>query len=114
MACLCCTSAQAQGRKTPPGMFKDLDGEIVDQALLIHGKQLFLDDYVIDELRDAWKVLNQPVKHPRQRSPRHRLEWQSGLSSVAGTSDQAPVSFDRRQAILIRTMDSPQPLSTVV
>ena len=65
IACLSSTGAQAQGRKAPPGMFKDLDDAIAGDALIIHGKQLFIDDYVIASLEGVKKVLNQPVKHPR-------------------------------------------------
>ena len=54
----------AQSRQAPPGMFKDLDGEILGDAQIIHGKQLFIDDYVIEALHGARKNLNQPVKHP--------------------------------------------------
>ena len=45
-------------------MFKDLDDAIAGDALILHGKQLFIDDYVIAELKGVKKVLNQPVKHP--------------------------------------------------
>jgi hypothetical protein len=51
--------------KAPPGLFKDLNDEIVGDAIIINGKQLFIDDYIIEELKGAEKVLNQPVKHPR-------------------------------------------------
>ncbi|MDA1316373.1 MAG: hypothetical protein O2968_23915, partial [Acidobacteria bacterium] len=55
----------AQSRQAPPGMFKDLDDEILGDALIIHGKQLFIDDFVIGELQGVQKTLNQPVKHPQ-------------------------------------------------
>jgi len=41
-----CSPVLAQHRQAPPGMFKDLDDGILGQALVIHGKQLFIDDYV--------------------------------------------------------------------
>jgi len=47
----------------PPGMFKDLNDEIVGDAIIINGKQLFIDDYIIEDLNGAEKILNQPVKH---------------------------------------------------
>ena len=65
MTCLCCAPAHAQSRKAPPGMFKDLDDAIAGDALIIHGKQFFIDDYVIANLQGVKKVLNQPVKQPR-------------------------------------------------
>ena len=65
VVCLCTASARAQFRQGPPGMFKELDDVIAGDALILHGKQLFIDDYVIAELSGVKKVLNQPVKHPR-------------------------------------------------
>src|SRR5262245_61182013 len=55
----------AQHRQAPPGMFKELDDQNFGKAIVIHSKQLFIDDYVIEELKGAEKVLNQPVKHLR-------------------------------------------------
>jgi len=54
----------AKSLKAPPGMFKDLNDEILGDAIIINGKQLFIDDYIIGELKGAEKVLNQPIKHP--------------------------------------------------
>jgi len=65
VTCLCAASAQAQHRKAPPGVFKDLGAAVVGEALILHGKQLFIDDYVIAELKGVNKVLNQPVKHSK-------------------------------------------------
>jgi len=67
-ACVALTitaSAPGKSLKAPPGMFKDLNDEIVGDAIIITGKQLFIDDYIIGELTGAEKVLNQPVKHPK-------------------------------------------------
>jgi len=55
----------AKSLKAPPGMFKDLNDEILGDAVIINGKQLFIDDYIIDQINGAEKVLNQPVKHPK-------------------------------------------------
>ena len=63
--CLCCATAQAQALKAPPGLFKDFNDETVGDAMIINGKQLFIDDYIIEDLTGATKVLNQPVKHPK-------------------------------------------------
>ena len=45
----------AEDRQAPPGTFKDLDDEIAGDALIIHGKQLFIDDYLIEELSGVKK-----------------------------------------------------------
>ena len=63
--CLWPHSAVAQSRQAPPGVFKDLNDAIVGDALILHGKQLFIDDYVIADLKDVKRVLNQPKKHPK-------------------------------------------------
>ena len=55
----------AQALQAPPGMFKDLDHATLAEAVVIHGKQLFIDDHIIGELDGVVKVLNQPVKHPK-------------------------------------------------
>ena len=70
----CAISAHAQSRKAPPGTFKELDDVIAGDALILHGKQLFIDNHVIARLDGVRKVLNQPVKHPRNpllRKSRH-------------------------------------------
>lgn len=54
----------AQARQAPPGMYKDLDGAIAGNAIILHEKQLFIDDYLIAELNGVSKTLNQPAKHP--------------------------------------------------
>lgn len=58
-------AALAGSLQAPPGLFKDLNDQIVGNALILNGKQLFIDDHLIEELSGAQKVLNQPVKHPR-------------------------------------------------
>jgi len=58
------SAVSGKSLKAPRGMFKDLNDEIVGDAIIINGKQLFIDDYIIEELAGAQKVLNQPVKHP--------------------------------------------------
>ena len=65
IACLISTAAVAQSRQIPSGMFKDLDDEILGDALLIRDKQRFMDDYVISDLQGLTKQLHQPVKHPK-------------------------------------------------
>ena len=64
---VCLTGSMVSGKslKAPLGLFRDLNDEIVADAIIINGKQLFIDDYIIGELKGAEKVLNQPVKHPR-------------------------------------------------
>lgn len=52
----------AQSRPAPPGMFKDLDDEILGDAILIHEKQLFIDDALIAETQGVTKQLHSPTK----------------------------------------------------
>jgi hypothetical protein len=49
--------------KAPPGMYKDLNNEILGDAIIVRSKQLFIDDYIIEKLDGAEKILNQPTKH---------------------------------------------------
>src|SRR4051812_12640669 len=53
----------AQSLEAPPGMFKDLNDQVIGKSLIIHGKQLFIDDYIISQLDGVKKTLNKPVKH---------------------------------------------------
>ena len=52
-------------RDAPPGLFKDVNDTSIRGAILLQGKQLFVDDHLIDEIVGARKRLNQPVKHPQ-------------------------------------------------
>ncbi len=82
--------AVAQNRQAPPGMFKDLDDAILGDALLIHGKQLFVDDYIIGDMQGVTKQLHQPTKHPRNPIVR-RDPQKDGLQI-----DYGSVVFDPR------------------
>jgi hypothetical protein len=54
------------GIPEPPasGPFRDLDDAILGDAVIVQGKELFIDDHIIQELRGARKVLKRAVKHP--------------------------------------------------
>lgn len=78
------SSLLAQHRQAPPGMYKDLDDEIAGQAVMLNGKQLFIDNFVIDQLAGVKKVLNQPVKHPKNPLVRRDKPWEEKLSSPYG------------------------------
>lgn len=51
--------------EAPPGLFKDFHDEILGDAIILNGKQLFIDDHIIGQLDGAEKLLNQPAKHAR-------------------------------------------------
>ncbi|MBI1915689.1 MAG: hypothetical protein HYS12_13300 [Planctomycetes bacterium] len=70
-------------------MFRDLDDEIVGKAMVIHGKQLFIDDHLIEEIKGAKKVLNQPVKHPRNPLIRREKPWEFSITYGAVVHDKA-------------------------
>jgi len=71
-------AALAQSRKAPPGMFKDLNDEIAGDAILIHNKQLFIDDYVIGDMQGLKKQLNRPVKHMANPLVVKDQPWEEG------------------------------------
>ena len=70
--------------QAPPGMFKDLTDEILGDAIILRSKQLFIDDYIIEELKGAEKILNQPTKHPENPLIVTDKAWEKylGYSSV--------------------------------
>jgi len=87
-------SAPGKSLKAPPGMFKDLNDEIAGNAIIINGKQLFIDDYIIGELKGVEKVLNRPIKHPNNPLIVHNKPWEKG--SEGG---QSSVMYDREEKI---------------
>ena len=62
---LSATYLEAQSRNAPPGTFKDLNGAVVGDAIILNGKQLFVDDFLIAESDGVTRVLHQPIKHPK-------------------------------------------------
>ena len=47
-----------------------------DDVVLLNGKQLFIDDYIIDEMQGVRKVLNRLVKHPKNPLVVPGLRWE--------------------------------------
>ena len=88
IACLISTAAVAQNRQAPPGMFKDLDDEILGDALIIHGKQLFIDDFIIGEMQGVTRRLNQPVKHPQNPLMKKEKPWEYAITYGAIVRDE--------------------------
>ena len=66
--------------QAPPGLFKDLNDEILGDAIILRGKQLFIDDHVIGELFQVRKVLNQPTKYPANPLLTTDQPWEQGQS----------------------------------
>jgi len=84
----------AKSLKAPPGMFKDLNDEILGDAIIINGKQLFIDDYIIGELNGAEKILNQPVKHAKNPLIVPDQPWEKNGHHANGT-----VMYDEQERI---------------
>jgi hypothetical protein len=59
-----------------------------------HFRQLFVDDYVIDELSDVQLTLHQPTKHPQNPVLRHDKPWEAKSVALYGT-----VLYDREEQI---------------
>lgn len=52
-------------RTAPSGLFKEVNDSTIGGIEILQGKQLFIDDGLIEALGGgARKQLNQPVKHP--------------------------------------------------
>ncbi len=87
------SAASAQSRQAPPGMFKDLNDEIAGDAILIHGKQLFIDDYIIGELDGATKTRHQPIKHPKNPLMVPDKPWEGSFGYSSVIFDQAEGTY---------------------
>ena len=83
LTCFCCGPLQAQTLKAPPGAFKDLNDEILGDALIIRGKQLFIDDHLIAETHGVRKQLNQPVKYGKNPVLKRDKPWEMSGPSYA-------------------------------
>lgn len=75
-------------------LFKDLNEQLAGEALILNGKQLFLDDYLIAEMQGARKVLNRPTKHPRNPLVVPDLPWEQHGFYSNGT-----VFYDRQERL---------------
>jgi len=89
-----CSVSFGKSLKAPPGMFKDLNDGILGDAIIINGKQLFIDDYIIGELTGAEKVLNQPVKHAKNPLIVPDQPWEKNGFHSNGT-----VMYDEQERI---------------
>jgi hypothetical protein len=78
LVCSMVVPVSAGHLEAPTGMFKDLNDEILGDAINLNGKQLFIDDYIVEELSGVEKVLNQPVKHPRNPLLGTDQPWEQG------------------------------------
>ena len=67
-----------------------------DDVILLEGKQLFIDNYIIDEMRGVTKVLNRPVKHPDNPLAVPDLGWEDHGFYANGTViyDEQEVFYD--------------------
>ncbi|MAE63326.1 MAG: hypothetical protein CMJ18_03565 [Phycisphaeraceae bacterium] len=66
LGCIVMTQQTRAGSlQAPPGLFKDVNDQVVGDAVVINGTQLFVDDRIIAEHDGVVRKLNQPVKHPK-------------------------------------------------
>ena len=61
-----------------------------NDVVLLGGKQLFIDDYIIDEMHGVTKVLNQPVKHPKNPLAVPDLPWEKNGFYANGSAIYDP------------------------
>ena len=94
LVCSMVVPVSAGHLEAPTGMFKDLNDEIVGNAIIIHGKQLFIDDHIIEKLQGAEKILNQPVKHPGNPILVKDKPWE-----VSHPNGYASVIYDKEEKI---------------
>ena len=67
-------------------LFKDINDELVGDAVILNGRQLFIDDYMIEEISDARRVLAPSLKAVESR-----------LAET--TLDRGSVLFDRKDKL---------------
>ncbi len=98
------TGKAQEARQAPPGLFKDLDDELLGDAHIIRGKQLFIDDHLIDEVRGLTKKLNQPKKHPQNPVLLQDRPWEdAGPSYGTVIYDQEERLFKMWYEVLSQT-----------
>jgi hypothetical protein len=70
--------------EAPPGLFKDLDETTVGDAVLLDGRQLFVDGHLIESMDGLTRKLNQPEKHASNPLVVVDKPWEErfGFSSV--------------------------------
>ena len=89
-----CSVVLGGSLQAPPGMFKDLNDEILGDAIIINGKQLLIDNYIIEEIKGAEKILHQPRKHPNNPLMTPDQTWEKNGDYYNGT-----VMYDRQEKI---------------
>jgi hypothetical protein len=63
-------------------LFKDLNDDLAGDAVILNGKQLFIDDYIIEETTGARRVLNRGVSFQLAEDRHGKLEAHSTCGSV--------------------------------
>jgi len=67
-------------------LFKDIDDELVGDAVILNGRQLFIDDYMIEEISGARRVLDPSLKAVENPLAEPKL-------------DRGSVLFDRKEKL---------------
>ena len=68
----------AQARQAPPGVFKQLDDAVRQDAQILRGRQLFIDDDLIESMDGVARTLHQPVKHAANPLVVQDRAWEEG------------------------------------
>ena len=79
--------------QAPPGLFKDVNDQVVGDAVILNGKQLFVDDWIIGEHHGVTKALHQPVKHPKNPLIVTDKPWEEQFTFSTVIHDQEEGSF---------------------
>ena len=84
-------------------LFKELNDVLVGDAVILNGKQLFIDDYIIENITSARRVLDRGVSFQLAKNPPRKLESHPTCGSVL---------FDRQEKLFkmwyIVDTDNPQ------
>ena len=68
----------AQARQAPPGVFKQLDDAVRQDAQILRGRQLFIDDDLIESMDGVAPTHHQPVKHAANPLVVQDRAWEEG------------------------------------
>lgn len=66
-------------------LFKSLNEDLAGDAVILDGKQLFIDDDLVQEVQGVQRVLNRPTKHPRNPLVVPDLPWEEEGYYANGT-----------------------------
>ncbi|MAE65839.1 MAG: hypothetical protein CMJ18_16335 [Phycisphaeraceae bacterium] len=69
------------GRKSPPGLFRNVNDATIGDTILLRATELFIDDYLVESLQGTRRKLNQPIKHEQNPVLVKTAPWEEDIPS---------------------------------